>query len=76
VKLERRHGLVLLGIAAWNVITYATFIRNLARTEDRPTGYYVAHGVLIVVNLAIAGILGRWGYRTLQAARSPRSEHT
>jgi len=73
VKLERKHALVLLGVAAWNVVTYATFIRNLARTEDRPTGYYVAHSVLIVVNLAIAGVLGRWGYRAL---RSTQPEQT
>lgn len=74
MKLERKHALVLLGIAAWNVVTYATFIRNLARTEDRPTGYYVAHSVLIVVNLVIAGVLGKWGYQALQSSRSKSSD--
>ena len=35
------------------------FAKNLsaayARGEDRPTGYWVAHSVLIVVNLVIGG---------------------
>jgi len=70
VKLERKHALVLIGIAVWNVVTYATFIKNLAATSGRPTGYYVAHSVLIVVNLAIAGVLGKWGYRALKDGRN------
>jgi hypothetical protein len=70
VKLERRHAWALLAIAAWNVVTYAQFTRALATTEeDRPVGYYVAHTVLIVVNLAIAAVLGRWGVRALRADR-------
>ena len=69
MKLERKHALVLLGIAIWNVVTYVTFIKNLAATEGRPTGYYVAHTVLIVVNLLIAALLGTWGVRALKAAR-------
>lgn len=71
MKLERKHALVLIAIAVWNVVTYVTFIRNLAATQGRPTGYYVAHTVLIVVNLAIAGVLGRWGLRAYKASRQP-----
>ena len=37
--------------------------------EDRATGYYIAHSVLIVVNVAIAVVLGRWGWRALRASR-------
>ena len=71
VKLERRHALALLAIAAWNVLTYAQFTRALATTEeDRPVAYYVAHTVLIVVNLGIAVVLGRWGLRALKADRA------
>ena len=71
MKLERKHALVLLAVAAWNVLTYAQFTKALVQTEeDRPTGYYVAHSVLIVVNLVIGGVLGRWGARALRAARS------
>ena len=70
MKLERKHALVLLGIAVWNVLTYARFTKALVDTqEDRPTGYYVAHSVLIVVNLAIAGVLGSWGWKALKATR-------
>ena len=68
MKLERKHALVLLGVAAWNVVTYAQFTKALIQTEeDRPTAYYVAHSVLIVVNVAIAAVLGRWGLRALRA---------
>ncbi len=61
VRLSRGQAGVLLGIATWNVVTYAVFARNLVATKDRPTGFYVAHSVLIVVNVAIAGVLGVWG---------------
>jgi hypothetical protein len=56
-----------MGIAGWNVVTYGVFIKNLAGTEGRPTGYYVAHTVLIIVNLLIAVLLATWGYRALKA---------
>jgi predicted Fe-Mo cluster-binding NifX family protein len=72
VKLERKHALVLIGIAVWNVVTYVTFIKNLAGTEGRPKGYYIAHTVLIVVNLVIAAVLGKWGYQALKSARTAK----
>ena len=72
--LRRKHAVLLLAIAAWNVLTYATFTKNLAaaheRGEDRPTGYWVAHIVLIVVNLAIAAVLARLGARAWRATGS------
>lgn len=71
MKFERKHALVLLAVAVWNVVTYAQFTRALiTTTEDRPTGYYVAHSVLIVVNVIIAAVLGRWGWQALKAARN------
>ena len=70
MKLERKHAVVLLLIAAWNALTYARFTKALIDTqEDRPTGYYVAHSVLIVVNVLIAAVLGRWGWQALKASR-------
>jgi hypothetical protein len=70
VKLERKHAVVLLLVAVWNVLTYARFTKALVDTqEDRPTGYYVAHSVLIVVNIVIAAVLGRWGWQALRASR-------
>jgi hypothetical protein len=72
MRLERRHGWLLLGIAAWNVLIWVTFAKNLsaahASGEDRPTAYWVAHTVLIVVDLVIAVVLARLG---LRAVRKP-----
>lgn len=71
MKLERKHAVLFLLIAGWNVLSYANFGRNLLeahqRGEDRPTGYWVAHIVLIVVNLAVAAVLGRLGLRAWRA---------
>ncbi len=69
VRFERKHAALLLGVAVWNVVTWVTFAKNLSATEGRPTGYYVAHTGLIVVNLAIAGVLGTVGFRAWRADR-------
>jgi hypothetical protein len=70
VKLERRHAVLLLGVAAWNVLTFGMFTRNLyaayAAGEDRATGYWVAHSILIVVNFVIAALLGSLGWKALK----------
>ena len=74
MKFERRHAVLLLGVAVWNVVTFGTFTRNLWAAyesgEDRATGYWVAHSVLIVVNFVIAGLLGTLGLRAWKALRS------
>jgi hypothetical protein len=71
VKLERRHALLLLGVALWNVLTFGMFAKNLyaayAAGEERATGYWVAHSVLIVVNFVIAALLGRLGWKALRS---------
>ena len=78
MTLTRRHAVLFLAIAAWNVLSYANFGRNLLESassgEDRPTGYYVAHVVLIVVNLGIAAVLGRLGLQAWRAAPRERDE--
>ena len=65
--LTRKHAVLFLAIALWNVLSYANFARNLLEAytsgADRSTGYYIAHLVLIVVNLLIAAVLGRLGLR-------------
>ncbi|MGH3445807.1 MAG: SCO4848 family membrane protein [Nocardioidaceae bacterium] len=72
MKFERKHSVLLLGVAAWNVASYATFAKNLAaarsRGEDRPTGYWVAHAGLIVVNFGVAAALGGLGAKTWRAS--------
>jgi hypothetical protein len=74
VRLERKHAVLFWAIAVWNVWTYVTFAKNLAGAhaagEDRPTAYWVAHVVLIVVNLVIAVVLARLGVRAWRATRA------
>ena len=73
MKFERKHAVLLLAIAAWNLFSYGNFAKNLYRAraagEERPTGYWVAHVGLIVVNSAIAVVLGRLGFKALRSAR-------
>jgi hypothetical protein len=77
VKFERKHAVLLLAVAAWNVVTFGTFARNLWAAyesgEDRATGYWVAHSVLIVVNFLIAGVLGSLGWKALKSDRAARN---
>ena len=68
MSFERKHAVLLLAIAAWNVVTYLQFTRALFNTEeDRSAGYFVAHGTLIVVNLAIAVVLALLGWKAWRA---------
>jgi hypothetical protein len=73
VKFTRGHAYLLLAVAVWNVVTFGQFARNLWSAydsgEDRATSYWVAHTVLIVVNFAIAGVLGRLGLKALRSTR-------
>ena len=75
MTLNRRHGWLLLGVAAWNVVIWLTFAKNLyaahADGEDRATAYWVAHTVLIVVDLVIAIVLARLGLRRVRTT-TPR----
>lgn len=67
MQFERKHAVLLLAVAAWNVLTFGNFAKNLIQAaeagEDRATGYWVAHTVLIVVNFAIAALLGALGWQ-------------
>ena len=71
MRFERKHAWLLVAIAAWMVVTWLMFAKNLGEAytdgEDRPSGYWVAHSVLIVVNLVIAAVLARLGLRALRA---------
>ena len=70
MTVSRRTAWFLLGVALWMAFVWGTFIRNLAQEEGRPTGFYVAHAVLIVVDLAIAAALAVIAIRALRAPRS------
>jgi hypothetical protein len=73
VSFERKHAWLLLGVAAWLVFTWLMFAKNLgaayADGEDRPDGYWLAHSLLIAVNLCVAAILGRLGWKAYRATR-------
>ena len=75
--LSRRAGRFLVGIAVWNILTYSMFTRNLywhgSDEPDRPTGYYVAHTVLIIVNICIALVLAPLGWRVIQAQKARKA---
>jgi hypothetical protein len=73
MKFERKHAVLLLAVAFWNVITFGNFAKNLYSAyesgEDRAAGYWIAHTVLIVVNFAIAGVLGSLGLKALRSSK-------
>lgn len=73
MRFERKHAVLLIAVAVWNVVTFGNFARNLLAAwsggEDRPTGYWVAHVVLIIGNFVIAGLLGALGLKALRASR-------
>ena len=70
-RVQRKHGWFLVGVAVWNAVTWVMFARNLweanASGEDRPKGYWIAHSVLIVVNLVLGGVFARYGVKVLRA---------
>lgn len=72
MRFTRTHAAILLAVALWNVVTFGQFALNLREAyvagEDRATGYWVAHGVLVVVNYVIAGVLTWLGVRAWRAA--------
>lgn len=73
MRLTRKHGWILAAIAVWNVLTYARFTKALVDDDSgRPTGYFVAHGILIVVNVLVAALLGSWAWRVLRPGRLSR----
>lgn len=73
MKFEKKHAWLLIGVALWNFVTWAMFAKNLASAhssgEDRPTGYWVAHSVLIVANVIIGVVLGSVGLKALRAGK-------
>ena len=73
MQMTRKHGVFLLGVAAWSFLTWGMFTKNLyaahAAGEDRPAGYWIAHSLLIVANLVLGGVFAAWGARVLRSRR-------
>lgn len=80
MKFERKHAVLLIAVAVWNVVTFGNFAKNLVEAaqegEDRPAGYFIAHTVLIVVNVAIAVVLGRLGWQAWKATKESPVERS
>jgi hypothetical protein len=80
MRFERKHAVLLLAVAVWNVVTFGQFARNLWSAydsgEDRATGYWVAHTILIIVNVAIAALLGSLGWKAWRATRAADPSET
>lgn len=67
---QRRRGLVLLAIAAWNVWLWVTRIRNLVvGAEDFSAAFVGVHAVLYGVSLVLAGVLAVMGWRMWREGR-------
>ena len=69
--MTKKDGALLLGIGAWNIAIWSNFAKNLAKTardpeQSRPAPYYIAHGVLIAVDVAIGGVLIGKGVEALR----------
>ena len=69
-RITPRTGTLLLALAAWTAVTWLDFLRRLVGDREHKTSFYVAHGVLIVANLVMAGVLARIG---LRIRRTPAS---
>ena len=65
--MTRRVAGFLLVLAAFMVFEWINLGFNLA--DGHPTAFYVVHGVLIAVNLILAGVLGLIGLRAWRAAK-------
>jgi hypothetical protein len=73
VKFERKHAVVLLAVAVWNVVIWTRFIKVLVTSNETDTWFYIAHSVLIVGNFAIAAVFVRWGLQALKADKAAKA---
>ena len=73
MKFSKKHAWLLIAVAIWNFFIWITFAKNLSaahsRGEDHPSGYWVAHTILIIVDLIIGAVLAAVGLKALRTAR-------
>lgn len=67
VKMTRRMAGFLLVLAAFMVVEWVMLGFNLA--DGHPTAFYVVHGILIVVNVVLAVVVGVIGWRAWRPRR-------
>jgi hypothetical protein len=58
-----------LGLAAFMIFEWLMLAKNLGSGPDRPTAFYVVHGILVCVNIALAIVLGVIGWRAWNSSR-------
>ncbi len=56
----------LVAFGVWSWVIWLMFARNIAKDDTRVTAFYVVHGILIVVSLALGTIVGVIGWRALR----------
>lgn len=66
MKTDKQQGLILFGIGVWNLAIWSNFAKNIVNTakdpeQSRPKPYYIAHAVLIVVDVLLGGLLIKLG---------------
>jgi hypothetical protein len=57
----------MLGFSVFMVIEWLMLAKNLGNGPARPTAFYIVHGILIVLNIALAIVLGVMGWRAWRA---------
>lgn len=69
MKMSRISAGFVLGLATFMIFEWLMLAKNLGSGPSRPTAFYVVHGILVVVNVALAVILGVIGWRAWSAER-------
>ena len=77
MTFSKKHAWLLIGVGIWNFFIWITFAKNLSaahsRGEDHTTGYWVAHTILIVVDLVIGAVLVGVGLKALRTSKKAAS---
>ena len=77
MTFSKKHAWLLIGVGIWNFFIWITFAKNLSaapsRGEHHPTGYWVAHTILIVVDLVIGAVLVGVGLKALRTSKKAAS---
>ena len=68
MRLSRRTAVFILAVAVFMVFEWIMLGFNLA--EGHPTAFYVVHGILIAVNIALALALGALVLRAWRSGRN------
>jgi len=66
--MSKRDAVVLRVAAGWTVFVWATFIRNMIRSDTQSTGFKVVHSVIAVVSLGFAAAMWVIAGRSRKAA--------